>query len=183
MTAYQLAFLGLLVAGALLFLISIFFGEISDAIGDAIGDSGGEQDGPSWFSTSVIGTFLVTYGAIGLLATAYTDNGVVALGIGLVLAVVCAYLIRNYVLAALLRNQWDSQISNNSYVGLTARVITTIPAGGIGEIRLSDINGTSTTLAARSEQSYEPVQTGLSVVVTEMAGGTAIVSTNTTPTT
>lgn len=178
MTAYQLVFTGMLIAGAALFLVSLFFGEIGELIGDAFGDTGGDHDGPSWFSTSVIGAFLIAYGGIGLVATAYTDNGLVATIIGLVVAAACAYAIRNYLLASLMRSQGNTQISQSSYVGSTAMVITTILPRGVGEIRFVDANGATAVVPARSIQTHEPVLSGQSVVIVEMSGGTAIVSTD-----
>lgn len=172
MDAWHLVFIGFGLTGAALLLASLIFGELGELIGDT--DVSTDTDGPSWFSTSVIGTALVAYGAVGLLATSYTDNGLVAVAVGIVAAVAMAHLVRTYILAPLMRNQHNVQISQNSYAGKNATVTITVPPRGLGEVQLVDNNGTLVHVPARCN-SYEPFHIGMQVVITSMNAGTAII--------
>ena len=135
-----------LVGGAFL-VFSLLVGEVSDFFG---GDSDlGGGDGPSWASPSVLAGAVCAYGVTGLIATESGLDGIWAVLLGAVVgAVVAAGLVS--LLRMFSRQQGNSQVSRESYMGLTAVVTLSIPPGGKGEVQFRDKNGVLVTKPAAS---------------------------------
>jgi membrane protein implicated in regulation of membrane protease activity len=127
-------FLGIAAIGFIFLLISLIFGEIFEHF-----DHGGfEHDfghgGPSFFSVRVLSVFVTSFGGFGAVGTHYGLSPLASSGVGFASGMGFAWLI--YAFARFLHNQQAStEVKSSDVVGQTARVIITIPAGGVGQIR------------------------------------------------
>ena len=138
MSELQLAFLMMLIVGGGFLVFSLLVGEVSDFIGDQ-GDASGNE-GPGWTSPSVIAGFLCAYGLTGFIASRSGLHGILAFGLGAAVGLVVAFGMITF-LRTLARQQGNSQLSNETYLGLTAVVTLSIPPGGKGEVQFRDKNG------------------------------------------
>ncbi len=147
MDSYQLAFLAMTLVGGAFLVFSLLVGEVSDFFGGDSDLSGG--DGPSWASPSVLAGAVCAYGVTGLIATESGLDGIWAVLLGAVVGVVVAAGLV-LLLRTLSRQQGNSQVSRESYAGLTAVVTLSIPPGGKGEVQFRDKNGVLVTKPAAS---------------------------------
>jgi membrane protein implicated in regulation of membrane protease activity len=178
-----------LTAAAMLFLvISMLLGHGHHG-GHAV-DSGGELDhghdlgqggghdahatpqSLSIWSSQVLLLFVGGFGIGGYFASisglAFVITLICAAAGGLALAYV-GYAIINLFY----RRQYDSNINSYQCVGLTAIVVTSINAGGVGRVRCGVGAGRETFLAKSADGSAIPIN---SVVrITDMVGSTAVV--------
>jgi membrane protein implicated in regulation of membrane protease activity len=123
-------FLAIAAVGFLFLLISLLFGEMFEHGFDH--DLG--HGGPGFLSTRVLSVFVTAFGGFGAIAT-YYDLGILpSSGVGLVSGVLFALPI--YFLARFLYGQQAStDVHESDLVGIQARVIVGIPAGGVGQVR------------------------------------------------
>ena len=147
--------------GLLLLLVSLVLGDLLDGVFDALtGDI---------FSSAVIGGFVAAFGFGAALVQDLTGSGVVGgvagIGFGVVAAAGTVGLTRLVKDGAS-----DGTLTAGDSLGRSGRVISAIPAGGLGTVRLA-IGGHTVQLSARSDQ---PVEPGTEVHVTEILSPTSV---------
>jgi membrane protein implicated in regulation of membrane protease activity len=126
-------FLAIASAGFLFLLVSLLFGEISDLFDGGL-DHDFSHGGPGFFSTRVISVFVTAFGGFGAIATHYGLSPLPASGVGFASGLVFAGGV--YVFARFLFSQQaSSEVRAHDLVGQTARVVVTIPPGGVGQVR------------------------------------------------
>lgn len=147
--------------GLLLLFVSLVLGDLLDGVFDALtGDI---------FSTAVIGGFIAAFGFGGALVQDLTGSavvgGVAGLGFGAVAAAGTVGLTRLVKDGAS-----DATLTAADSLGRPGRVISQIPADGLGTVRLA-IGGHTVQLSARADQ---PVEPGTEVHVTEILSPTSV---------
>ncbi len=122
------------VAGAFLF----GHDDLGHDVGaDAGHDVGHDGDGTiSIFSTRVIFTFLMGFGAAGAIATYYGAGYPIASLIGVASGIVLGAIMYG-ILVLFIKEQSSSVISQRSFVGQTGTVTVPIDANGTGEVGIS----------------------------------------------
>lgn len=127
-------FLGIAAIGFLFLLASFLFGEIFEHFGGDAWDHELGHGGPSIFSVRVLSVFITGFGGFGAVAVQYGLSVPASSGVGFLSGVICAGII--YTFARFLYSQQAStSITTTDLVGRTARVVVSIPAGGVGQIR------------------------------------------------
>lgn len=168
-------------AGGLIFtIISATAGHFFGG-GDGHGDvgTGGHAEagfdhtgmpGISFFSPTVLASFVTAFGAFGLIFTRIPATSSVwasaplsAVGGGVVAWLV--FVLFNSMFKA---TQSSSESRMSTLVGLSASVITPIPAGGVGEIAYVQ-GGTRYTAPAREDKG-RPVASGRAVRICRIVG-------------
>lgn len=126
-------FLALASVGFIFLMISLVFGEIFDFFDGGL-DHDFEHGGPGLFSTRAMSVFITAFGGVGALATHYGLSPLVASLLGFASGLVFGGVV--VVFARFLYSQQaSSDVRALDLVGQSARVVVTIPAGGIGQIR------------------------------------------------
>ncbi|RMB58963.1 NfeD family protein [Tessaracoccus antarcticus] len=151
------------VIGLLTVLLSILLGDILEGIFnlDALGGD--------LFSIAGLAAFLGAFGFGGVISLAVVDVTWVAVAVGIVAGIAAASG-ATALTRWLKRSESTSTFSSHSMVGSTARVITDIPAGGFGEVRILGA-GQSRKRAARSAL---PILAGTEVWVSGIVSPTAV---------
>ena len=154
-------FLVLGITGLALIALSLLVGDLLDGAVPAL-----EAD---WISTAVIGGFVSAFG-FGAAATEGADAPLpVSLVVGAAAGVVVGWLA--WRLTRLLKDApSDGTVSIGDSVGRLGRVVTPIPAGGYGVVRVS-VGGHTLTCNAVSTV---PIDVGAEVTVTEALSPTAV---------
>jgi hypothetical protein len=155
----------------LLLVLTVVLGDFLDGVVDAIDVTGG------WLSSTVVLSFLATFGIVGGLLLATTDASVLLATLAGVVAGAVVGVGAGVATRALTHGPTAHQITSSDYVGQTATVTTSIPSDGLGQISLV-VAGQSTALAARADA---PVPTGAGVTVVANLGP-GVVKVATTPT-
>lgn len=130
MTAFGV-FLLIAAVGFVFLIVSLLFGEIFDFFDH---DIDFDHGGPGILSSRVIAVFITAFGAFGAIAT---NNGLSpgpASGVGLAGGVLFGGVIFG-LLRFLYGQQVSSDVLASDLVGQSARVIITIPANGVGQVR------------------------------------------------
>lgn len=152
-------FLILGIAGVVVLLVSLLLGDL---LGTALHFDGLDSE---IFSTSAAAAFLGAFGFGGVAAHEFTTSMWIASLVGVVCGVGAAWgavaLTR-----WLKRSETGAVLRSDSLVGAEARVITDIPVGGFGEIRIGTLKR-----AARSEI---PIPAGTPVWVSGIVSPTAV---------
>ncbi len=159
---------GLIVLGAAV-LLGHHDGDTSHDFGHT--DHGMEHDtesAPSFLSPRVFCAFLTGFGAAGAIATCYGAHAGAATAIGFIPGIVMA-LIAWGVAVILFKQQANSSLRPGQSVGAIGRVVTTISAGGTGEVDVT-VNGQIITYNATAEGD-ELIQSGVRVRVVTESGG------------
>jgi hypothetical protein len=155
----------------LLLVLTVVLGDFLDGVIDAIDVTGG------WLSSTVVLSFLATFGIVGGLLLATTDASVLLATVAGVVAGAVVGAGAGVATRALTNGPTAHQITSSDYVGQAATVTTSIPSDGLGQISLV-VAGQSTALAARADS---PVPTGAGVtVVANLGPGVVKVATTTT---
>jgi len=155
--------------GLALLLIGLLLGDHLDGVFDAL-----HLDAAAGIlSTPVIGAFFAAFGFGGAMALSGLEfntgpASAVGLGAGLALGSLTAVFMRS-----VMRMSTDVTPRTADLVGKTGVVLTRVPAGGLGEVRVAHL-GQQLKLAARCD---EPVPAGTTVVVVAVASATAVVVT------
>jgi membrane protein implicated in regulation of membrane protease activity len=160
-------FLGIAGFGFLVLLISLVFGELFDLFD---GDHDFDHGGPGFLSSRVLSVFVTAFGGFGAIATQYGLGVLPASGVGFLSGAVFASLI--YGFGRLLYSQQAStQVTSADLVGRPARVVVSIPANGVGQIRVQigeevlDKVARSQSGAAITENSIVKIEEALGEVV------------------
>jgi membrane protein implicated in regulation of membrane protease activity len=164
-------FLAIAAVGFLILMISLFFGGIFEHF-DAV-DATLDHGGPGFFSTRVISVFVTAFGAFGAIATNYGFGPLTASVIGLAGGLALATPV--FLFARFLYGQQASSESRaTDLVGQIGRVIVTIPAGGVGQVRCR-VGEELIDKIARTRQG-DAIPENTSVRVEEVLGETVIVT-------
>jgi membrane protein implicated in regulation of membrane protease activity len=126
-------FLAIAASGFVFLLVSLFFGEIFEHFDTSL-DHDLDHGGPSFFSPRVLSVFVTTFGGVGAIATYYRFSPVPASLLGFASGVVLSSLVLAFA-RFLYRQQASSDVKTNDLLGLPGRVVVTIPAGGVGQVR------------------------------------------------
>ena len=127
-----------------------------------------------WFNFATMTAFLTWFGGAGFLLTRYSTLMVTVILLAAVAAgLVAAAAIFWLVVKLLLSHDRALDPADYERVGVLARVISRISAGGTGEIIFS-LAGTRQTCGARSEDGH-PLTRGTEVVITRYEHGIAYV--------
>ena len=167
-----------LVLGLAFTLFSAFFGHFFGAGHDSLdatghAESGLSHDGEpgiSFFSPTVLASFITTFGAVGLILTKIDATH--SVWISAPISLVSAFLIALAVLALFNfmfnKTQGSSESRVATLIGHTAAIITPIPENGVGEISYVQ-SGSRYTAAARSEKG-SMIGAGKTVKITRIVG-------------
>jgi len=154
-----------------LLIVALVIGEVGD-FGHA------DADGP--FSLPAIAAFIGGIGFVGAIPAALLDGlepiprVLISAAVGVVGAIPIAYgAVR--LTAGLMRMNTDPTLSERDLIGRLGQVMTAIPAGGLGEVRLS-VGGQSLKYYARAAVAL-PTGTPIFVIDTPTATSVEVVST------
>jgi len=142
-------------------------------IGAELGDSSHAVKIPS-LSPVTIASFITAFGAFGLIGLGLFNTSakislVWAAGGGLVVAIIAHFAFGYFLIAP----QGSSEVQLKDVIGLTAEVITPIPADSVGEIAFV-AQGGRITYTAKSEDGTA-IGRGETVVIRKIVGGIAVV--------
>lgn len=151
------------VIGLVIVLLSILLGDVVDGIFDL------DIMGGDLFSLAGIAAFLGAFGFGGVISLSVVDVTWIAVVVGIVAGILAAWGATAFT-RWLKRSESSSSFRSHTMVGATARVITDIPAGGYGEVRIQG-SGQSRKRAARSAL---PIQAGTEVWVSGIVSPTAV---------
>lgn len=163
-------YLAILIAGVVLLAVSFLFGEIGDLFDGGV-DSG---DGPGILSVSIIGAALSFLGGTGLLVTRLGWDVIPSLLLALLIGIAGAFSVRQFFLKPLMKQQGNSHIGRDSYVGINAIVTLEIMPKGWGEVRFIDANGASVFSKAISGSS-RALTVNQQVTITQIAADQVVV--------
>lgn len=164
-------FLALGALGFLFLMVSLVFGEIFEHLDSSL-DHDLDHGGPGFFSTRVMSVFVTAFGGFGAIATHYGLGTVAASAVGFAAGMALAAPV--YYFARFLYDQQAStDTRSQDFVGQVGRVVVTIPAGGVGQVRCR----IGEELIDRIARAREAVAIGENetVVVEEVIGETIIV--------
>lgn len=164
-------FLALGALGFLFLMVSLVFGEIFEHLDSSL-DHDLDHGGPGFFSTRVMSVFVTAFGGFGAIATHYGLGTVAASAVGFAAGMALAAPV--YYFARFLYDQQAStDTRSQDFVGQIGRVVVTIPAGGVGQVRCR----IGEELIDRIARAREAVAIGENetVVVEEVIGETIIV--------
>jgi membrane protein implicated in regulation of membrane protease activity len=172
-----------LTAGAMLFLVVSFFlghgheaghhdlGHADAGHGEGGGDSSDHNSLSVW-SLQVLLLFIGGFGIGGYFASvsqlSFIITILLATASGLALASL-GYSIINFFY----RRQFDSSVRSDEFIGLTGIIVTSINAGGVGQVRCEVRTSREVFLARSADGSDIPINSVVSI--TGMVGSTAIV--------
>ncbi len=151
------------VVGLLIVLLSILLGDVIDGMFDL------DMLGGDLFSVAGIAAFLGAFGFGGVISVALLDVTWIAVVVGIVAGFLAAWGATSLT-RWLKRSESSSTFRSRSMIGTSARVITDIPAGGFGEVRLLG-SGQSRKRTARSTV---PIKAGTEVWVSAIVSPTAV---------
>ena len=166
-----LVFLGIGAIGFLFLLVSLVFGGLFDHFDGGL-DHDLDHGGPGFFSTRVMSVFVTAFGGVGAIATHFGFGPLPASGIGFISGTALAAPVY-YFARFLYGQQASSELLSNDLVGQPGRVVVSIPAGGVGQVRLK----LGEELVDKIARGREPEAIGENtpVVVEEVLGETVIV--------
>lgn len=170
--------------GFAVLLISLLLGD-SDVPGSdvstevdvhASAESGIDLQSPSWRNVTVIAAALAGFGICGLVTAASGAPlvfHVAASLFGFFVTGRISFLLYRWVL----RQQYDSRISRDSYIGTEAVLTLPISQDGVGQVSFYDLNGHHTMLPARSENG-QALPCPMQVLIIDVTDNGAVVSPN-----
>ena len=164
-------FLAIGALGFLFLMVSLVFGEIFEHLDSSL-DHDLDHGGPGFFSTRVMSVFVTAFGGFGAIATHYGLGTVAASVVGFVAGLALAAPV--YFFARFLYDQQaSSETRTQDFIGQTGRVVVTIPAGGVGQVRCR-IGEELVDRIARAREAGT-IGENETVVVEEVIGETIIV--------
>jgi membrane protein implicated in regulation of membrane protease activity len=172
----MIIFISIALASFIIVAGSFLFGHDADAGHDGdMGhdvDHGGGEPTISVFSTKVLGTLLMGFGAAGAIAMHYGAGSVTASLVGFLSGIVLAALMY-CVLEVFYSQQSTSLVPTTSAVGCTGAVTVTIGDGAPGEVGLY-LEGVYRTFSATS-QDGKAIPKGKNVLVVKTVGSHLVV--------
>lgn len=177
MDTWQTVFLGCLLVGGILLLLTLLVGEFGHDGG--IDHSGADlgADEPGWLSLNLASVALVFFGTSGLIARSLGMTREISLVGSFAVMFVGVGLVREYVLKPLYRQQYNSMIDRESYLDQPATVSMSIRPKGFGEVLLIDKGGARVALRAITESSRTHLA-GERVFVTAVHANEVVVMSN-----
>lgn len=122
--------------GFLFLIVSLVAGELFEHIDIGHDMEGGADAGaPGLFSTRVLAVFITSFGAAGAIASFQGASALAASGVALASGVLFGGLILLFA-RFLYGQQASSEVRAGELLGRAGRVVVTIPAGGVGQVRL-----------------------------------------------
>lgn len=173
----MLTFVGIALAGFILVAGGFLLGHDHDlghdVGGDVSHDIHPESEGTiSIFSTKVLGTFVMGFGAAGAIGQVYkldyTQSSLVGLGSGVVLGAIMYVILLLFV-----REQSSSLIASETVIGCIGVVTTSIDSNAVGEVGVS-AEGEYRNYSARATGAQR-IEKGRRVRVVRMSGGVLFV--------
>ncbi len=166
-------FLGIAAVGFVFLLVSLIFGELFDAFSDGDFSADHDHGGPSFFSSRVLSVFVTAFGGFGAVAVYYGMSTPAASGVGFLSGVFFGGII--YMFARFLYGQQSStDVRSADIIGQQARVVVSIPAGGVGQVRCR-VGEEVFDKVARSRNG-NPIKENVLVLVEENLGDVVIVT-------
>ena len=166
-----IVFLAIGAIGFLFLIVSLIFGEIFEHLGGGL-DHDLDHGGPGFFSTRVLSVFVTAFGGFGAVATHYGLGPTGASGVALVGGLLMATPV--YYFAKFLYNQQAStETRSTDLIGQVGRVVVTIPANGVGQVRCR-VGEELVDRIARARDTASIAEND-SVVIEEVVGETVIV--------
>lgn len=156
-------FLAIGAVGIVLLLFSLIVGEHLNGIFDALG-------GGDWFTGSSMAAFLGALGFGGAIVRTLTGSTALAVLGGVILGVAFGALIA-WGMIRLRLTDTGGAMTTNDLLNAHGHVLSDIPAGGFGEVRVTR-QGQMMKLNAKSAI---PIATGTQITVTEVLSATAVV--------
>ncbi len=151
------------VVGAVMLVVGLVAGDVLDGLFDAFDVGGGVFSGPT------IGGFLAAFGFGGAFlreTLGPTLAAVVGAGLGLGIGGLAFALTR-----ALMRRQTGGVHQSGDLVGRAGVVVSRVPVGGYGRVRVV-ADGHTYQLSARAQ---EPLDAGTDVAVVESVSATSVI--------
>ncbi|MFA6536117.1 MAG: NfeD family protein [Candidatus Paceibacterota bacterium] len=177
-TTQFLVFAALAVCGLIALGVAAIFGGDHDVDHDAdVGghdmshdaDSGGEHGGaPSFLSPRVVFAFMLGFGSVGAMVTAYGASVLWASAFGITAGIVMAVL-AYFVGYVMYKQQANSSLRPGQVVGKTGTVVTAIRGQGIGEINVP-VGGQIVQFTASSVDGNS-IDAGSTIIVVQDLGG------------
>jgi membrane protein implicated in regulation of membrane protease activity len=165
-------FLAISALGFTFLILSLIFGELFEHL-DVSVDHDVSGEGPGILSTRVLSVFVTAFGGFGAVATHYGLGTLGASGVGFLSGLFFAALI--YAFATFLyRQQASSGVRTAELIGRHARVVVSIPAGGVGQVRCQIGEELVDKIARARDGSAIP--DGTAVTIVEVLGDSAIVT-------
>src|SRR5215831_11984654 len=170
----MMIFFSIAIAAFIIVTGSFLFGHDTDGDHDMSHDVDGGDTEPtiSFFSSKVLGTLLMGFGAAGAIARHYELGYLTASLIGLGFGVFLGGLMY-LVLGVFYKQQASSLIATGSAVGCTGRVTVSISENGHGEVGIQADGQYCTYLASSSDG--HPIQKGQPVRVIRTLGSELVV--------
>jgi membrane protein implicated in regulation of membrane protease activity len=165
-------FLALAGVGFVFLIVALFFGEIFDHF-DFSADHDLAHGGPGFFSTRILSVFITAFGGFGAVGTYYGFGVLGASGLGFLSGMFFAGLIWAFA-GFLYSQQASSDVRVQEVVGHVARVVVSIPAAGIGQVRCQ-LGEQMVDKIARSADG-RPIPENTAVTVVEVLGDTVVVT-------
>jgi membrane protein implicated in regulation of membrane protease activity len=152
----MVVFVAIAIAAFIIMAGAFLFGhdhEVDHDFDHDVGHEGGPDVGGivSIFSTKVVFTFIMGFGAAGAIARYYGADSPIAALIGVAAGMVLGALMYG-VMLLFIEQQASSVIATDSLLGCTGTVIVPIDKDAIGEIGVS-VGGAYRTFAARMQGS------------------------------
>ncbi|MDR1358297.1 MAG: NfeD family protein [Coriobacteriales bacterium] len=171
----NIIFLVLFIAGLGLAIISIVFGNITDAVGGALdgldGDLSLDADGFGWISFTTICVGISGAGAGGFLFNTLGIPPILVLVIGLAIGVLCAWCAGRFIIIPLKRRQYNGAFDPATAVGRAASVIAPMANGAMGEVMVA-----GRSLTAKPVSPDQVFSTGDIVQVVRVEGTIALIA-------
>lgn len=153
--------------GLAIVVLSLVLGDLLEGLFESLDiDAGGGV-----FSTPVIGSFLGAFGFGAVLIRTASDAGPGLAAAGGAAGGVAMGAIALWITRSLMHMKTDPAVRTDDVVGKTGTVVSAIPAGGLGEVRLVHL-GQPLKLSARAER---PVPYGAEVVVVAVTSSSSVV--------
>ncbi|HJS83740.1 MAG TPA: hypothetical protein VJ742_13000 [Nitrososphaera sp.] len=165
-----------LAIGSIAFLylcIVLIFGEFLD-IGDVDMDL---NDDVSWFDLKAIAVGLIGLGSVGAIAHQLGASLIISWSLALIGFFVMTFVSVFFVLKPLARQQSNSLISRDSYLGRPATVTLRIPAHGTGQVSFVDLNGARVVESAVANDGSD-MPSDTAVIIVDLANDGVVVSEN-----
>lgn len=153
--------------GLAIVVLSLVLGDLLEGLFESLDIDAGA----GVFSTPVIGSFLGAFGFGAVLIRTASDAGPGLAAAGGAAGGVAMGAIALWITRSLMHMGTDPAVRTDDVVGKTGTVVSAIPAGGLGEVRLVHL-GQPLKLSARAERS---VPYGTEVVVVAVTSSSSVV--------
>lgn len=166
--------------GLVFTVLSAFFGHVFGGHDGHVEGSGGhveagadssDMPGVSVFSPTIIASFVTAFGGIGIILSQFdaTKAPIVSAPLSVVGGMTIAGLVLTFLRQLFNHTQSSSEARVADLAGVTATIISPIPANGVGEIAYVQA-GTRYTAPARLEKSDTALGNGKLVRITRVIG-------------